>query len=679
MKSTMKKLLALAVVFVLLVTAVPLVLPHASAAGAVPQFSVNSVVVKNGNRFYLNLIAENLVDMQGGALFITYDKTAFKFVRATQAGEENYPAGLNIEIGKTHDDTAISCVFTHNDSFSTEALLLAQLEFESLSEPGAGSDMSDVTVAVDHLFVKQSGKSVNIANQITVAPASVTAVDYAAGASLFTYTKSSDAVTITGYTGTSPYVEIPEKIESLPVTAIAANAFANKTALKQLIIPGAVTQIAQSAFSGASNLERVDVAMSTEGTVRYFSDADGVLYQWSESGETLSLFFYPPASKQVFFHTGDLTSLPKNAFSGSKSLKLIILGAAMKTVEDGAFSNLPNVSKINVETANTAFVSVDGVLFNKGKTNLIRYPAAKTSTSFTVDGSLAAVQTAAFDGVRTLKEIKVESRNQNFKADNGVLLSYKQDILWFYPGAKTETTYTIPSTVTTLADFAFSTATNLKNLYTNQRIRTFPEHFNYLTVPSGLTVRPKGSWTIRVYADSPADTYVKSQSAWLAYDYYSATLQTPSATISVFGASEDISVKVNRNGHVFKNVSAPVTSGDYTFSNDTLVIKKAYLDTLKKSENVGKSVVWTLNFETGAPATFTIYITEGTSVMTGDLDGDGKITAADARTALRASAKLVTLTSAQTTAADVDKDGKITASDARTILRVSAKLQTFPQ
>ena len=64
-------------------------------------------------------------------------------------------------------------------------------------------------------------------------------------------------------------------------------------------------------------------------------------------------------------------------------------------------------------------------------------------------------------------------------------------------------------------------------------------------------------------------------------------------------------------------------------------------------------------------------------VQTGDVNGDGKLTASDARAALRMSAKLDTPTQTQFAAADVNGDGKLTASDARIILRVSAKLQTF--
>ena len=63
--------------------------------------------------------------------------------------------------------------------------------------------------------------------------------------------------------------------------------------------------------------------------------------------------------------------------------------------------------------------------------------------------------------------------------------------------------------------------------------------------------------------------------------------------------------------------------------------------------------------------------------MLGDVNKDGKITAADARLALRVSAKLETLTDYIAKAADMDSNGKITAADARKILRISAKLDTI--
>lgn len=66
-------------------------------------------------------------------------------------------------------------------------------------------------------------------------------------------------------------------------------------------------------------------------------------------------------------------------------------------------------------------------------------------------------------------------------------------------------------------------------------------------------------------------------------------------------------------------------------------------------------------------------------VKRGDINGDGKVQASDARLALRASAKLEKLSDEQLKSADVIANGEVTAADARAILRVSAKIDEFPR
>ncbi len=61
-------------------------------------------------------------------------------------------------------------------------------------------------------------------------------------------------------------------------------------------------------------------------------------------------------------------------------------------------------------------------------------------------------------------------------------------------------------------------------------------------------------------------------------------------------------------------------------------------------------------------------------VVAGDVDGNGKVTAMDARLALRISAKLDEPTPEQLAAADFNSDGKVNAMDARNILRKAAGL-----
>lgn len=65
------------------------------------------------------------------------------------------------------------------------------------------------------------------------------------------------------------------------------------------------------------------------------------------------------------------------------------------------------------------------------------------------------------------------------------------------------------------------------------------------------------------------------------------------------------------------------------------------------------------------------------NVIMGDTNKDGKVTAADARLALRAAADLEDLDIFSTIAADIGNDRVVTAVEAREILRVAARLSTF--
>lgn len=75
------------------------------------------------------------------------------------------------------------------------------------------------------------------------------------------------------------------------------------------------------------------------------------------------------------------------------------------------------------------------------------------------------------------------------------------------------------------------------------------------------------------------------------------------------------------------------------------------------------------------PTTDTDNDNEPVSTVKGDVDLDGIVTAADARTILRVSAGLEALAGQALLNADIDGDGKITAADARLALRLSAGLE----
>ena len=73
-----------------------------------------------------------------------------------------------------------------------------------------------------------------------------------------------------------------------------------------------------------------------------------------------------------------------------------------------------------------------------------------------------------------------------------------------------------------------------------------------------------------------------------------------------------------------------------------------------------------------------LQIEKGSDRLPGDVDNDGRITAADARLALRRAVDLETYAEGTPDfiACDIDKDGKATAGDARIILRIAVDLES---
>ena len=104
------------------------------------------------------------------------------------------------------------------------------------------------------------------------------------------------------------------------------------------------------------------------------------------------------------------------------------------------------------------------------------------------------------------------------------------------------------------------------------------------------------------------------------------------------------------------------------------------LETVFMIENPNGKRSFKVNVSGGKPVGTMSIIKEGymyaNAVCTkpGDANGDDRVTAADARIALRASARLETLSDSAIKCCDLNGDGKVSAAEARTILRFSAGL-----
>ena len=80
----------------------------------------------------------------------------------------------------------------------------------------------------------------------------------------FTYTETDGEITITGYTGTAPELEIPAEIDGRPVTAIKERAFFGLDNITSVVIPAGVRTIGEKAFYNCKNLASVEFAENSE-------------------------------------------------------------------------------------------------------------------------------------------------------------------------------------------------------------------------------------------------------------------------------------------------------------------------------------------------------------------------------------------------------------------------------
>ena len=136
---------------------------------------------------------------------------------------------------------------------------------------------------------------------------------------------------------------------------------------------------------------------------------------------------------------------------------------------DGMILNIPasieeillsadNIREINVHADNTVYASVDGVLYNKAKTELIAYPEYKVGDSFTIPEGVVTISNNAFIYARNLSkltlaasvgeidfnyvrigylsEINVATGSATYTAFDGILYSADGKTLVFCPPKK---------------------------------------------------------------------------------------------------------------------------------------------------------------------------------------------------------------------------------------------------
>ncbi len=198
------------------------------------------------------------------------------------------------------------------------------------------------------------------------------------------------------------------------VVTIGKNAFSYCNKLKTITIPNNVTNIEQEAFYGCENLKIV-YNHSDLNIIKGSKNCGYIGYYADLVGYEVSGFFY---NRQdiIIDYLGDISltsvELPivtKGISSGvlSKFSKLIsiTIGEEVVDLTTEVFDNCYNLKEINVSCDNSNYTSEDGVLYSKEKTEIIKYPAAKSDSSYIIPNSVTSINQNAFSGCKALTSI----------------------------------------------------------------------------------------------------------------------------------------------------------------------------------------------------------------------------------------------------------------------------------
>ena len=279
------------------------------------------------------------------------------------------------------------------------------------------------------------------------------------------------------------------------VSYIGFGVFSGCINLTSIDLPTSLYLLNYSVFSGCTNLARVNLALVTqigegafsgcnikEFTVsennRVYSSLDGVLFNKDKT----ELVMYPKAkSSQKYVNPNSVTSVNDEAFGNCNNLASITIGdnvARMNSLNIGS-----KLIEYIVTENNTNYSSLDGVLFDKDKTELIAYPTAKVSSSYIIPSSVIKIKkSVSFNSNLTtinlnnvtgieaypfsggyIREFIVPVANPSYSVENGVLFNKKQTVLIAYPMGLMKdyepngqgSGYVIPNSVETIRAYAF--------------------------------------------------------------------------------------------------------------------------------------------------------------------------------------------------------------------------------
>ena len=104
-----------------------------------------------------------------------------------------------------------------------------------------------------------------------------------------------------------------------------------------------------------------------------------------------------------------VTSIGYHAFYDGSSLTSITIPEGVTSIDSYAFDDCSSLTSINVSENNKNYCSVDGVLFNKDKTEIIKYPEGKDGASYKIPEGVTRIENSAFNQCNNLTSLTISN------------------------------------------------------------------------------------------------------------------------------------------------------------------------------------------------------------------------------------------------------------------------------